>query len=57
MPTQEIQKAFWTKLKESNPKLFTGTPPESHHFEIPIEGIPNVIIRLNIYKQPSSIAG
>ena len=56
MPTtSETQKAFWTKLKESNPELFPGTPPESYFFDIPLEGIPLVTIRMNIYKQQSAV--
>lgn len=53
MPAQEIQKAFWTRLKESNPELFTGTPDDAHYFDVLINGNPNLIIRLNLYLQPA----
>ena len=49
MPISDIQLAFWTRLKESNPELFNGNPQGEHYFDIKIENVDHVIIRLDIY--------
>lgn len=54
MPTtSQIQKAFWTKLKESKPELFNGTPSGYYYFNINVKGKSYIKIRLNIYLTPS----
>lgn len=50
MTTKEIQLAFWTDLRNSNPELFDGCPSDTQYFDIPMRN--GFIIRLDIYIKP-----
>ena len=49
MTTKEKQIRFWTKLKESDQKLFDGTPGETQYYNIVNKEILPLKIRLDIY--------
>jgi len=49
MTTKDKHIKFWTKLKESNESLFSGTPSECQYYNIVNNDILPIKIRLDIY--------
>ena len=47
MSQQQLR--YWQELQESNPELFVGTPSGRHFFELNIEEIKPLKIRLDVY--------